>query len=257
MKLIKHDSVILKPVKMLCDTPLHNKLENTELTKHFFNKTNFTLVVGVPGSGKTTFTVGFIQQIYKKVFNKVICVMPESSRASLSKNPFHDLPPEQVFEELNGDTVADIYNQVKDYSAEEERTLLVLDDVQHALKNKFVLQSFKKIIANRRHLRTTIICICQNYTALDKSLRLLVNNLICFNLGNVQFEKIKQEHLNMKQETFDKIRKFAFKNPHDWILINPDTERIFKGFDEISYKQEMNSDSDSDSNSYTEGKKKK
>ena len=244
MKLIKHDSVTLKPIKMLCDIPLHSKLETTELTKNFFNKTNFTLVVGAPGSGKTTFTVGFIKQIYKKVFDKVICVMPESSRNSLSKNPFHDLPEEQLFEELTGETIANIYNQVKDSSADNDKTLLIMDDVQHALKNKFVLQSFKKIIANRRHLRTTIICICQNYTALDKSLRLLVNNLICFNLGNVQFQKIKEEHLNMKQETFDKIRKFAFKNPHEWILINPDSERVFKAFDEIVYKEQNDSDSD-------------
>jgi len=246
MKLIKYDSVNLKPIKMICDVPLHSKLESTELTRSFFNKTNFLLIVGKPGSGKTTFAIGFIKQIYKKVFDKVICVIPESSRASLSNNPFHDLPEEQVFEELNGDSIADIYNQVKESSADNDKTLLIMDDVQHALKNKFVLQSFKKIVANRRHLRTTIICICQNYTALDKSLRLLVNNLICFNLGNVQFEKIKEEHLNIKQEVFDKIRKFAFKNPHDWILINPDSERVFKGFDEISYKEKNESDTDTD-----------
>lgn len=241
MKLIKHDQVDLKPVKMLCDTPLHAKLENTELTKSFFNRTNFTLVLGTPGSGKTTFTVGFIKQIYKKVFEKVIVVMPESSRNSLSSNPFESLPEDQLYEELTGDTVANIYDMLKDHSGEKQKTLLILDDVQHALKNKFVLTSFKKIIANRRHLRTTIICICQNYTALDKSLRLLVNNIIAFNLGNVQFQKIKEEHLNMKQETFDEIRKFSYKNPHDWILINPDSERIFKGFHEIDYGKNQES----------------
>jgi hypothetical protein len=246
MKLIKHDTVELKPVKMLCDVPLHPKLDDTELTKSFFNRTNFTLIIGTPGSGKTTFAVGFIKQIYRKVFDKVICVMPESSRASLSKNPFEGLPEEQVFEELTGDTVADIYGMLKDHSGENEKTLLILDDVQHALKNKFVLQSFKKIVANRRHLRTTILCICQNYTALDKSLRLLVNNIICFNLGNVQFYKIHEEHLNMKRETFDQVRKFAYKKPHEWILINPDSERIFKGFDEISYQKDEDSSSDSE-----------
>jgi DNA replication protein DnaC len=243
MKIIKHDKVELKTVKMLCDNPLHSKLDATELTRSFFNRTNFTLIVGKPGSGKTTFTTSFIKQIYKKVFDKIILVMPESSRNSLAKNPFKGLPEEQCFEELSGDTVSTIYDMLQEHSEDKEQTLLVLDDVQHALKNKYVLQNFKKIIANRRHLRTTIFCICQNYSALDKSLRLLVTNLICFNLGNIQFGKIREEHMNMKEDLFNDIRHFCFKNPHDWILINPDSERIFKGFDEIEYAK---SDSDSD-----------
>jgi hypothetical protein len=243
MKLKKYDAVDLKNVKMLCDTPLHNKLEATELTKSFFNKTNFTLIIGIPGSGKTTFAVSFIKQIYKKVFEKIILVMPESSRNSLAQNPFEKLPDSQLYEELNGETCGTIYEMLKEHTDEKMKTLLVLDDVQNSLKNKFVLQSFKKIVANRRHLRTTIFCICQNYTALDKQLRLLANNIICFNVGNIQFEKIREEHLNVKKETFLDIRKFAFNGKHDWILINPDSGRIFKQFDEIDYGKD-NTDSD-------------
>lgn len=236
MKLIKHDDVTLQAVKMLCDEPLHSKLDNTELTKSFFNRTNFTLILGSPGSGKTTWTLSFIRQIYKKIFDKVLVVMPESSRASLAINPFEKLPESQVFEDLTAESAGTIYEMLKEHSSQGHKTLLILDDVQHSLKRKEVLQSFKKIVANRRHLRCSIFLICQNYTALDKSLRLLVNNIICFNVGNIQFSKIHEEHLTMHKEMLDDIRRFAFTKSHDSIMIHPDSERIFKGFDEIEYK---------------------
>ena len=237
----QHPKIELKPIKMNCDFKLHNKLDETELTKSFFNKTNFTLIVGSCGSGKSTWTISFIKQLYKKVFNNVYLVMPPSSRASIQDNPFEDLAEDKVHDELDEDTINFIYEMLKTNSEDDETSLLILDDVQRALKDKFVLKSFKNIIANRRHLKSTTFCIVQNYNALDKSLRALATNIICFaNLTPSQFETIREEHLNIDKDTFKKIRKMCYSEPHDWMLINCESERIFKKFDEIIYEEEDN-----------------
>jgi len=237
----EHPKVDLKTIKMNCDFKLHEKLEHTELTKSFFNKTNFTLIVGSCGSGKSTWTISFIKQLYKKVFNNVYLVMPPSSRASIQDNPFEDLAEDKVHDELDEETINFIYEMLKVNSEEDETSLLILDDVQRALKEKSVLKSFKNVIANRRHLKTTTFCIVQNYNALDKSLRALATNIICFaNLTPSQFETIREEHLNIDKDTFKKIRKMCYSEPHDWMLINCESERIFKKFDEIIYEEEDN-----------------
>lgn len=237
----EHPKVELKAIKMNCDFKLHNKLDDTELTKSFFNKTNFTLIVGSCGSGKSTWTISFIKQLYKNIFNNIYLVMPPSSRASIQNNPFEDLAENKVHDELDEDTINYIYEMLKINSEEDETNLLILDDVQRSLKDKFVLKSFKNIIANRRHLKTTTFCIVQNYNALDKSLRALATNIICFgNLTPSQFETIREEHLNIDKDTFKKIRKICYNEPHDWMLINCETERIFKKFDEIIYEESEN-----------------
>lgn len=239
LELKTHKKVELKPIRMNCDVKLHNKLDETELTKEFFNKTNFTIIVGKQGSGKSTFTLGFIKKLYKKVFNNVIFVMPPTSRNSVDDNIFDGLGEDKIHDELDEDTMDFIYEMVKEDAEEGMNSLLILDDVQRQLKNKNILKNFKRVVANMRHLKTTTFCIVQNYNALDKSLRLLASNIICFgNLGNSQFETIREEHINMPQEDFNKIRKFAFKEPHDWILINAGSERIFSKFDEIIYTEE-------------------
>jgi len=241
MYIKQHPKVDLKTIKMNCDFKLHEKLEHTELTKSFFNKTNFTLIVGSCGSGKSTWTISFIKQLYKKVFNNVYLVMPPSSRASIQDNPFEDLAEDKVHDELDEETINFIYEMLKVNSEEDETSLLILDDVQRALKEKSVLKSLKNVIANRRHLKTTTFCIVQNYNALDKSLRSLATNIICFaNLTPSQFETIREEHLNIDKDTFKKIRKMCYSEPHDWMLINCESERIFKKFDEIIYEEEDN-----------------
>jgi len=237
----EHPKVDLKTIKMNCDFKLHEKLEHTELTKSFFNKTNFTLIVGSCGSGKSTWTISFIKQLYKKVFNNVYLVMPQSSRASIQDNPFEDLAEDKVHDELDEETINFIYEMLKVNSEEDETSLLILDDVQRVLKDKSVLKSLKNVIANRRHLKTSTFCIVQNYNALDKSLRALATNIICFaNLTPSQFETIREEHLNIDKDTFKKIRKMCYSEPHDWMLINCESERIFKKFDEIIYEEEDN-----------------
>jgi signal recognition particle GTPase len=91
-----------------------------------------------------------------------------------------------------------------------------------------------KIITKIRHLRTTIFLLQQNYQALDKSLRELASNLILFNVGRSQLDKICLESIQLNKNKYQELINFSFKEKHDWILINLNGQRnIYRMFDKI------------------------
>jgi hypothetical protein len=163
--------------------------------------------------------------------------MPKSSRDSLKPNIFEVLPEEQLFEELNSENISRVYEDAKELSADGKKVLIIYDDVQKALKNKFVLNSLKNIIANQRHLHITNLILCQNFFALDKSLRELVNNVILFKLGKSQSEKLFNELIELHKDKFDKIRDLVFDEKYNWMFMNLATQRIYKKFDEIIFDE--------------------
>jgi hypothetical protein len=136
--------------------------------------------------------------------------MPHSSRKSLKNNIFDKhLPEDQIYEELNEETITDIYNKLRQNSENGYKSLVIYDDVQKSLKNHSVLLSLKNIIANQRHLKVVNLILVQNYFALDKSLRELINNIIMFKLNKTQTEKIFIENVEQAKDKFEEIRNFV------------------------------------------------
>jgi hypothetical protein len=90
--------------------------------------------------GKTSLTVSFLTQkkpqIYRKTHHHVIILMPANSIASMSKNPFKQLPDENIYNELNDLIINDIFNKIYGYCANNEKTLLYIDDMTADLKKK-------------------------------------------------------------------------------------------------------------------------
>jgi hypothetical protein len=165
--------------------------------------------------------------------------MPHSSRKSLKNNIFDKhLPEDQIYEELNEETIRDIYDKLRQNSENGYKSLVIYDDVQKSLKNHSVLLSLKNIIANQRHLKVVNLILVQNYFALDKSLRELINNIIMFKLNKTQTEKIFIENVEQAKDKFEEIRNFVYNEPYKWMFINVPTNRIFKEFDEIIYEDE-------------------
>lgn len=227
----------LSKIKFECDNELHKKLNDYELTKEFMNKSNTTVFVGRQGSGKTSLAINFIKQLYKKVFHFIYVFMPYTSRKSLQNNIFDKhLPPDQIYDELNEESISDLYEKLKTNSENGHKSLVVYDDVQKSLKNHSVLLSLKNIIANQRHLGVVNIILLQNYFALEKSCRELINNVVLFKLNKTQTEKIFLECVESAKEKFDHIRDFVFDEPYQWMFINLPSQRIFKGWDEIIYE---------------------
>lgn len=237
IKVIKCEAPNFQKVNFSCDSELSKKLNDFPMTKEHLNKFNTTLFIGTQGSGKTSLLVNFIKKLYKKVFDKIYVFMPKSSRDSLKPNIFEVLPEEQMFEELTSENISRVYEDAKELSADGKKVLIIYDDVQKALKNKFVLNSLKNIIANQRHLHITNLILCQNFFALDKSLRELVNNVILFKLGKSQTDKIFNELIELHKDKFDKIRDLVFDEKYNWLFMNLATQRIYKKFDEIIFEE--------------------
>ena len=243
IKIIENKKPNIEKIKFACDNILHKKLDEYELTKEFLNKSNTTLFIGRQGSGKTSLMVNFVKKLYKKVFHFIYIFMPKSSRSSLDNNIFDKhLPEDQIFDELNHENITILYEKLKENSENGHKSLIIYDDVQKALKNHSVLLSLKNIIANQRHLKVVNFILLQNYFALDKSLRELCNNIILFKLNKTQTEKIFIENVESAKEKFEYIRDCVFDKPYEWMFINVPTQRIFKGFDEILYDENYDSD---------------
>lgn len=238
IKIKRNNQPILSKVNFACDTCLSKKLDEYPMVRDHLNKYNTTLLIGTQGSGKTSLLVNFVKKLYRKVFEKIFVFMPKSSRDSLTPNIFEKLPPDQLFEELNEETIEYVYESVKELSKDGKKTLIIYDDVQKALKNPAVLLSLKNIIANQRHLHVVNLILVQNFFALHKSLREIVNNVVLFKLGKSQMDKIFNELIELHRDKFDTLRDIVFDEKYNWMFMNLTTQRIYKKFDEIILEEE-------------------
>lgn len=233
----------MKKISFSCDDPIHSKLEAYPLTQNFLNMFNTTALIGTQGSGKTSLTINFLLGFYKKCFNYIYVFMPKTSRNSLKNNIFDKyLPKHQIYEELNQETVNELYEKLKVNSQNGHKSLVIYDDVQKSLKDTRVLKSLKNIIANQRHLKVVNLILLQNFFALDRSLRELINNIILFKLGKSQTEKIFIEIIETYKDKFDAIRHLVYDEPHQWLFVNVKSQRMFKGFNEIICDEEEEED---------------
>ena len=236
----KNNCPNLGKVNFACDKELSSKLNQYEMVRDHLNKFQTTLLIGTQGSGKTSLLINFVKKLYRKVFDKVFVFMPSTSRQSLTPNIFDVLPADQLFEELNEENITRVYAEVKELSADGKKTLIIYDDVQKSLKNPVVLNSLKNIIANQRHLHVVNLILVQNFFALHKSLREIVNNVILFKLGKSQTDKVFGEIIELHRDKFDKLRDMVYDEKYNWLFVNVPTQRIYKKFDEIIFEEDEN-----------------
>lgn len=218
----------------LCDAKLHPKLDNYEVTS-LLNKSNFTLFLGKPGSGKTSLMISLLDtpSLFKRVFNKIYVFMPRHSRGSLKNNIFEQLPDEQLYDNLDAETIDDVFHQIEDNSDEGLQSLIILDDVQQFLKDKYVAKRLLEIVANRRHLKTSVFLIAQTYRSLPRQVRQVLTNLFVFKVSKGEMANIFDEQVEMFKNSFQSVIAQVYDNPHDYLFIDTSTQRIFKNFDEI------------------------
>jgi GTPase SAR1 family protein len=254
MRLIKNKNVPLDmPSFLVDDSPLGKHLNEHAVLK-LFNKYGFMCFCGKPGSGKTSLMTAFLTQknpkIFKKVFHNVIVCMNPNSRSSLKNNPFEQLDADKVYDELTEDTITEIHKKLEDYSANDEKNLLFIDDMGADLKkSKQVEQTLKKIIWNRRHLHTVVMCSVQSFVSLPLDLRKTISDLFLFKPSKTEFERVFSDILEQPKEVAMELMRFVYTEPHMYLyLYNHDGEqRLFKKWDEIIWKEDNEEESDSES----------
>ena len=181
----------LEKVKMSCDGVIHKKLLKYPMIEEAFSTSSFSVVCGRMGAGKTSVVTALIKGPFRKCFETIYVFMPANSRASIENDIYgKHLPSEQLFDTLTLENITQVYEEVQEHSKEKWHSLIIIDDFQVSLKDPKIISVLQKIITKMRHLRCTIFLLQQNFQALAKPLRELVSNLITFNLGKSQLEKI-------------------------------------------------------------------
>jgi hypothetical protein len=262
---------IFNPVEFNVDEILGEHIKEP-----FPNKSFFWVLCGVPGSGKTSLFVNTLiskgaNRVYRKVFDKILLVMPKSSNKSFKKSPFDDLPDDQKFETFDQNVVDQIMllrkgfdekeikespddnnghlinsdNNISDIPIKKKKRnqniLLILDDITAYLKDDPRL--LIELSTNRRHLKLSIVLLIQFLYSVPKPVRFQVTDITVFKPANeMDAETIEKEFINLKKGQFDDLKRFVWKNQHDFLFIHKGNETFYKNLNRITFKESSNID---------------
>jgi hypothetical protein len=152
----------------------------------------------------------------------------------MDKNPFTKLPPENIYNELTNETIGEVYERVNAMSEEGYSSIVLIDDMTASLKrNKFIIDTLKTMVFNRRHLHLNLIITAQSYNNIPLDLRKTISNLILFKPSKMEFEKVFEELIESKKTDAEEIMKATFQNKFDFLFVNVPTQTMFKRFDSL------------------------
>jgi thymidine kinase len=230
----------LKKVKMLVDNVIDEKMLKYPMVADLFSKTSFNVICGKMGQGKTTLITNLVKTVFKRCFEHIILFMPAGSRRSIENDIYgKNIPSSDIYDTLSDETLDEAIDKIEENAENEENTLIIIDDFQAALKMPEIQARLQKIVTRMRHMRTTIFILQQNFQKLPKFLRELVTNVITFNIGKSQLNKLFEETVQLDADKFQALVDLAFKEKNDWIAINVNGNRnVYRGFDRIVFDDE-------------------
>lgn len=236
---VKNREPELKRPTFLVDGKLDSKLDKYPLTS-LMNKSNFSLFLGRAGSGKTSMIISLLNtpDLFKGVYHTIYLFMGVNSRGSIKGSFFdNEIPPDQIFDEMNVDNLMTVYERVKQDAEEGYRSLIIADDVQKSLKENAVEKQLLHMVNNRRHLKLSIWCANQNYMALPRGVRMGLTDLFIWKVSKIEMENIFNEQVELDKDKFTRVLALLFKKPHSFLYIHPETKQIFSNWDELVFKE--------------------
>jgi hypothetical protein len=234
LKILKKPNI--KGVKMLCDEVIDKKLLKYPMVEDCFSRNHSTLILGTQGQGKSSLAVQLIRDIMASCYENIYVFMPDESRADLEHDIFgENLKEDQIYSELTSDDLDKLYDILKSNKEQGENSLVLIDDFQNILKDKDIQKSMEKLVIKLRHINTSIILLNQNFGKLPKKLRSLMYNIIVFDLGKEELQNVFDEVIKKNKNQFTELVNFAFTKPHDWVLVNTKSRKIYKKFDLIEF----------------------
>ena len=196
----------------------------------------FLLVNGRPGSGKTSLILNLVAKrgkLYNKKFDRVYVFSP--SLITMAKNPFEDLPDNQLHTEL---TEENLTTALEEISNSGEKILFIIDDCVNDMKKSASLQTLlSKMLMNRRHLAgsggsTSFIITTQVYNKVPAPIRKTASHIIIYHTKNKkELETIYDELIIIPLKDFYQILKYCFDKKHNFVYIDVD-----KSYDKMFHK---------------------
>lgn len=231
----KHQKPDLPICVMSCDKPLHDKLNKYEMTRTCMNKHNTTAILGKPGQGKSSLVYSWFKSknMLKKCFDTIFYICPANSMNSMDDNIFSKLPDDQIFNELNGEVLDEIIERAK-AREDGDKIAIIIDDMASQLKNGDVQKALKQIAMNKRHLGIyATYILSQTYKSVPFEIRRLYDNIVVFKVSPDEMESLFVETLPQYKDYSQAIQKMVYNKPHEYLVINTGSGRLFKKFDEI------------------------
>ena len=218
---------------MICDTELHSKLNNYDLTKHL-NCHSTNLILGTPGSGKTNLIYSFLKSkhLLNKCYDKIFLFQPAESRVSMKDKLFDQLPEDQKFEELTLENLEEVDNNLD----EEGNNCLIFDDQGAYLKNNDIKKLLKAMIMNRRHKHLSIFFLTQTFYSIEKDMRRLFSNIFIFRVNKNELGNIFEEIVEDKKQHIPELIKICYDKPHQFLMVNIASQKMFSGFNELLFE---------------------
>jgi len=231
----KHQKPDLPVCVMSCDKPLHEKLNKYEMTKTCLNNHHTTAIIGKPRQGKSSLVYSWFKSknMLKKCFDTIFYICPANSMNSMDDNIFSKLPDNQIFDELTGEVLDEIIERAK-AREEGDKIAIIIDDCAASLKNSSVQKSLKQISCNKRHLGIyATFILSQTWKSVPFEVRRLYDNIVVFKVSPDEMESMFIETLPQYKDYSQAIQKMVYNKPHEYLVINTGSGRLFKKFDEI------------------------
>jgi len=242
MHLKKHklSNALIIP-KFRCDAPLSEELKKYPMLPN----SHFSMcVIGRPKSGKTSWTLSLFNKkprIYYKCFSNVFSFIPLHSRRSLAKDIFQDISEDKKFFELTDENLQEVKFRCEDAAEDDETNVIIFDDMAAHMKDSSVQTTMREIIYNRRHIRTSLFILLQNYNSLPLSIRKVQTHFVLFKCGGSEYRLFCEENLShLSKEQHREIYNICFNEPHSYLYYDSVNGKIYRKFDEIILDDENN-----------------
>ena len=235
IRIKENDELRIKKVEMKCDS----KDDISPILPHSHS---CSLIIGQPGSGKTTLIVNLLTQhdMYLKKFHKVYLFSP--SLDTIKKEIL--ITNGGIFTELKSEDIESILETQKndDHDPHLEALCIFDDFVSYLKRDKSLVLPLERLVLNRRHVFCTIIITGQKYNLIPLSIRSASSHLILFNGVNKERDEIYREWSNLDKPDFDRMCKTVFSIPKAFLYIRRDKdeykEKYCKDFSQITIGEE-------------------
>jgi GTPase SAR1 family protein len=226
---IINDSYKIKKIVMTNDADIPGTELPLPLKYNFF-----MLLVGKPGSGKTSWWVSMITKKKKNTFYKKFHKVYIFSNSFKTISEDIQLDKSRIYDGIS--ELPDVIEKIK--KTDDEKTLIIIDDCVSDIKD---VEYMQKLIYNRRHTGggVSLIITTQVYNKLPLNLRKCASDLVFWATSNKQeYISIYKDYINLTFENWVKLLKYVFdKNPHNFLYFKESNKAYFKNFNLLVFEE--------------------